>query len=422
MTKIRFYLKDPKARKETCLFMTIYYGRYKMAQGDKQYLPLKYSIGEKIRPEFWNRRTSRAKEIKAFPDYAFFNQRLNYIEEMVRNLVLHFRYEDDLNSMNKLREVLDRYIKQKRPIEHMGDRGLFFFIAQFIEEAETTKSMATIRQYKNSFRLLRDFSSKVQKIDFHNIDMSFYAKFKGYMNKAGYSESYFSNQIKYIRLFMNEATERGYNEYMRYKNKKFMCPQVTADKIYLTKQEIEHIGTIKLSSSKKLEEARDMFVVACHTGLRFSDLIRLRPSNFNLADKILHIKTQKTGTLVYIPLSPEALNICEKYNFSFPTFSNSTFNTFIKEIGRQAGLVEEVEVSISKGNHKVRCVRQKYQLVTSHTARRSFATNAFLANVPNVSIMQITGHATEKAFLNYVRVSGEDNARRLLRHPHFSKK
>jgi integrase len=81
-----------------------------------------------------------------------------------------------------------------------------------------------------------------------------------------------------------------------------------------------------------------------------------------------------------------------------------------------------VELLISKGNRKIQYAMPKYQLITSHTARRSFATNAFFANVPNISIMQITGHTTEKAFMRYVRVSGEDNARRLLTHPYFSKK
>ncbi|MDR0692308.1 MAG: site-specific integrase [Prevotellaceae bacterium] len=402
--------------------MMIHYGRYKMVKGRRQYLPLKYFIGESIRPEFWSKRANRAKEAKEFPNYAMFNQRLSHIEEIVRNLVLHFKYSGDLNAIKILRDSLDRHIKQKRPVEQICEKSLFFFIEQFISEAETTKSLSTVRQYKNTFRLLLDFSTNVQKIDFQNIDMSFYAKFKSYMNKAGYSEAYFSNQIKYVRLFMNEATERGYNASLLYKSRKFICPQVTADKIYLTTEEITRIRTAKLSTSRKLEKVRDMFVVACYTGLRFSDLVRLQPSNFNHVDKILHIRTQKTDTTVYIPLSPEALAICKKYDFSFPPINNSAFNTSIKEIGRQAGLVEKVELLISKGNSKVRDVQPKYRLITSHTARRSFATNAFLASVPNISIMQITGHSTEKAFMRYIRVSGEDNARRLLTHPYFSKK
>ncbi|MDR2449243.1 MAG: site-specific integrase [Prevotellaceae bacterium] len=402
--------------------MMINYGRYKMVKGRKKYLPFKYYIGESIRPAYWNKRTNRVKETKAFPQHSLFNQRLSHIENIVQNSLLYFKHSGDLSDVDYLREMLDNGIKKKNLTEHDCRKNLFFFIEQFIDEAEKTKSLSTVRQYKNTFRLLMDFSVKVQKIDFQNIDMSFYANFKGYMDRAGYSETYFSNQIKYVRLFMNEATERGYNEHTLYKSRKFICPQVTVDKIYLTTKEIERIRTVKLSGSEKMEKIRDMFVIACHTGLRFSDLVRLQPSNFNVNEKILHIRTQKTDATVYIPLSPETFGICKKYNFQLPSLSNSTFNTCLKEIARQAGLVEDVELSISKGNRKIQYTMSKYQLITSHTARRSFATNAFLANVPNISIMQITGHATEKAFMRYIRVSGEDNARRLLTHPYFSKK
>jgi integrase len=269
---------------------------------------------------------------------------------------------------------------------------------------------------------LQEYAAKVQKIDFHNIDMTFYANFKGFMDTAGYSDSYFGNQIKYIRLFMNEASERGLTEQMLYKSRKFTCPKIAADKIYLTADEITRIRTVKLMGHERLEMIRDMFVIACHTGLRFSDLVRLQPSNFNMADKILRVKTQKTDATVYIPLSPETMSICEKYDFHLPHLSNSTFNTCLKEIARQAGLTEEVDFLLSRGSRKLRRSLPKYQLITSHTARRSFATNAFLASVPNLSIMQITGHTTEKAFMRYIRISGEDNARRLLTHPYFSKK
>lgn len=421
MTKIRFYLKQPRSRKKTSLFMMVNYGHYKVIKGRKKYLPLKYYIGESIHPIFWNKRTNRAKEIQDFPEHDLFNQRLCHIESIVQALLLDFKISGDKATMDEMREELNNRIRQQGYSEEERKRNLFFFIERFIEESVPIKSLATIRQYRNTLRLLKDFSSKVQKINFRNIDMAFYAKFRQYMDNEGYSEAYFSNQIKYIRLFMNEATERGYNECILYKSKKFICPQVLSDKVYLTNQEITRIRGIRLSGVEKLEKVRDMFLLACHTGLRFSDLVRLQPLNFNTKEKILCIRTQKTDAMVYIPLSPDVMNICKKYDYHMPRFSNSTFNACIKEISRQAGLVDSVEMLISKGSKKMRLVLPKYQLITSHTARRSFATNAFLANVPNISIMQITGHTTEKAFMRYIRVTGEDNARRLLAHPYFSR-
>jgi integrase len=422
MTRIRFYLKNPKTQKKTSVFMMINFGRHKVVRGQKRYLPLKYYIGETINPLFWNKRAGRAKESRSFPQYSSFNQRLNHIEQVVLMLLMNFKYTNRPIDEAQLHEALDAHIKNRDIMASNANVTFFSFIEQFIAEAECTKSLATVRQYRNTFRLLLAFSKKVRKIDFQTIDMAFYASFKNFMDALGYTDAYFGNQIKYIRLFMNEASERGYNDQTFYKSRKFTCPQISADKIYLTTTEITSILNANLSDSERLEQIRDVFVVGCNTGLRFSDLVRVQPSNFNVAEKILHIKTQKTDALVYIPLSPETLAICKKYGYRLPQFSNTTFNNCLKEIGRKAGLVEEVEITQTKGNRKVRKIVPKYQLISSHTARRSFATNAFLARVPNLSIMQITGHNTEKAFMRYIRIAGEDNARRLLTHPYFAKK
>jgi integrase len=341
----------------------------------------------------------------------------------VANIVQNLNYYGNgLIPANRLRGMLGMRISPRYPREQENGKSFLLFIEHYITESEKLKSRATVRQYRNTLRLLLDFSIKVQNIDFHDIDLSFYANFKGYMDEAGYSESYFSNQIKNIRLFMNEATERGYNGYLQYKNRKFIAPQVTADKIYLTMKEIRSIHSVKLPASENLETIRDMFVVACHTGLRFSDLVRLQPSNFIVEEQMMCLRTKKTDTLVYIPLSPAVMKICAKYNFQMRHFTNSTFNACIKEVGRLAGLVDVVAAPVSPGNPKTLGLMPKYQLISSHTARRSFATNAFLAGVPSISIMQITGHVTEKSFLKYIRVSGKENARKLLDHPYFSKK
>ena len=94
-------------------------------------------------------------------------------------------------------------------------------------------------------------------------------------------------------------------------------------------------------------------------------------------------------------------------------------NKYLKEICQLAGLDEKVRLAITRGGLRVDKTFRKYELVTVHTARRSFATNMFLAGVPSISIMKITGHRTEKAFLRYIRISQEDNARKLAEHPYF---
>ncbi len=303
----------------------------------------------------------------------------------------------------------------KQPVEK---KHLLEFIELFISETRSQRAESTLLQYKNTLRLLRHYDATVHPIDFHNINLEFYANFRNYMYTAGYSETYFGNQIKFIRMFMNEATERGYTTNTRYKSRKFISPQSPTLKIYLTHSEISRIQQLPLDNRKNLEKSRDLFIIACKTGLRFSDLVQLNAGNFLTHDRLLRIHTQKTGATVHIPLSADVLSICRKYNYRFPVVTNVTFNTHIHEIAKLAGLSEMVEIP-GQGN-KNRKIVPKYKLITAHTARRSFTTNAFLAKIPTLSIMKITGHATEQAFMKYIRISGEDNARELLKHPYFA--
>ena len=164
-----------------------------------------------------------------------------------------------------------------------------------------------------------------------------------------------------------------------------------------------------------------MFVLSCYTGLRYSDLIQL--SNANLIDKYtkLKIKTEKTGELVIIPLNKYLREILKKHD-GLPSYSisNQKMNEYLKELAKMVELDENILLSSTKGGIKKEGNFKKHELVTVHTARRSFATNAYLMDVPSISIMKITGHRTEKAFLKYIKISQEDNANKLINHPFFN--
>jgi integrase len=77
-------------------------------------------------------------------------------------------------------------------------------------------------------------------------------------------------------------------------------------------------------------------------------------------------------------------------------------------------------MTFTKGGEVKKDIFKKYELITSHVARRSFATNLYLVDVPSITIMKITGHKTEKSFLRYIRITQEENANKLLNHPFFN--
>jgi integrase len=397
-----------------------------MVEDKKRYLPLKYFIDETIRVGYWDKATGRAIERKLFPHHALLNIRLRMIENAVHYAILDLKNRCIVPSRERLREMLDIKLQKNK----YKDNRIFWnrthtfisFIEQYIERNTHIKAPNTIKQYANTLRLLKDFArEKNRNVDFEDINLGFHTEFRGYMNELGYSDAYFGNQIKFIRLFMNEATEQGINTQIMFKSKKFSSPTPDVTKIYLTEEEITRIQRVNLGDNRPMTIIRDLFIVACRTGLRFSDLIRLKPSNFMEQEKILRIETQKTGAIVYIPLAPDVLRICQRYNFSFPRITNTVFNISIKRIACMAGIEDDIEVVMRRGNEQISEIIKKYKLVSAHTARRSFATNAYLANVPSIAIMRITGHNTEKSFMRYIRIASENNARQLLTHPHFLK-
>lgn len=138
--------------------------------------------------------------------------------------------------------------------------------------------------------------------------------------------------------------------------------------------------------------------------------------------QVIDRKQQKSGNHVVIPVRPELQAILEKYDNRLPKTYEQKVNHLIKEIAREAGITEKVEVSyIENGEKKSRLV-EKCDLVKTHTARRSGATNMYLAGIPTIAIMKITGHKTEREFMKYIKITEEQTALELMSHPYFSGK
>ena len=163
--------------------------------------------------------------------------------------------------------------------------------------------------------------------------------------------------------------------------------------------------------------------MGCYTAQRFSDYSTINEGNIRTLEngqQVIDLKQQKTGNHVVIPVRPELQAILEKYDNRLPRTYEQKVNHLIKEIAREAGITEKVEVSyIENGEKKSRLV-EKCDLVKTHTARRSGATNMYLAGIPTIAIMKITGHKTEREFMKYIKITEEQTALELMNHPYFS--
>ena len=186
------------------------------------------------------------------------------------------------------------------------------------------------------------------------------------------------------------------------------------ENIYLTETELIKLYKCEMSS-KVMEEQRDLFIIGAMTGLRLSDYNNIKQENIVEIEGDLFIKmiAKKTKGLVIIPCNPIVIEILKKYeqkrNKVPSAVSDQYFNRLLKEACKKAELNETGRLTKAPE-------LELYKCVTSHSARRSFATNMYLQSFPTIDLMKITGHTTEKSFLKYIKMSKLDSAKRLSAH------
>ncbi|MDP3452058.1 MAG: tyrosine-type recombinase/integrase [Bacteroidales bacterium] len=221
----------------------------------------------------------------------------------------------------------------------------------------------------------------------------------------------------YLIVIMNYCMRQGYVCDKSFSEYSFKKDDPVS--IYLTTEEIERIHKLKLKDNTST--IRDIFVVGCCTGLRFSDYSKINTAN--IQSDTINVKTQKTGAKVVLPVHWMVKEIISRNNGSIPKLelSQQNFNKVIKNIAKKAGINTEILIESMRGNDRIRRRVKKYNLVCTHTARRSFATNMYLAGIPTAKIMLCTGHQTEDSFFKYIRIGKQENAKELSEHPFFRK-
>jgi len=177
--------------------------------------------------------------------------------------------------------------------------------------------------------------------------------------------------------------------------------------------ELKSIYNLKIENNPDFEKIRDVFIVGCFTGLRYSDLSSLDLSHIDLNQEIITLTQRKVHKPVTIPLIDYVPEILKKYNLQLPKIHLNDFNEGIKKIGELAGINQPTETVRYKGKNAVKGKYKKHELISSHTCRRSFCTNMYLAGFPAEELMKISGHKSTSAFMTYIKVDNLQAAMRL---------
>jgi integrase len=399
MAKANLNLRDPRSRDASPINIVIRWNGQRLV----------YPSGERILPRYWSAKSQTAKS--GLNGYATFNSTLRDKVDRILNAHRQFLLDNEQRqpTPGQLKERIDAILN---PDTGDAPRSLFAFIDGQIELAKVRMDNgelsggATLSKYRTTRDHLRSFSkAKKYRLDFDTVDVAFYQRFMAYMVKdLGLAKNTVGKYIRTVKTWLNAAQDEDPDLLPKYRSRRFKAPSEPTRKIYLTARELNDLFHLDLSGNARLERVRDLFIVGAWTGLRFSDWSSVTAQDI-AENRIRIATTQKTKEAVTIPVHNCVRAILAKYGNALPPIvSNQKTNDYLKEV---AAMVPSLR-AVMHG-------KPKAEQVATHTARRSFASNAFRGDgytgpVPVSTIMAITGHRTEKAFRTYICLDADEHA------------
>ena len=305
-----------------------------------------------------------------------------------------------------LNQYIDRFITSISSGTRQTEKGTNY-------AASTVKSVRAAMTQFGNFQI-----EKGRNIDFQDVDMNFYHEYTAYLKEKNYSINSIGKCIKELKTILRAAESEGYEVNPKYKDKKFKGTRIEVDSIYLTRDDLSKIMSADISKlSQGYDLARDIFMVGVWTAQRVSDYNNLSRENIKqhripkiIDNKLVYkefqtveIRQKKTGSKVSVPVSSELKSILERYDYQLPHLEDQVLNRYMKDICKLAGLDDIVEVQTTKGGKAVKEFKQKWELVHSHTARRTGATLMYLAGMDYYDIMRITGHTSPTMLKKYIK-------------------
>jgi Site-specific recombinase XerD len=409
---IKLVCKKSKTRKDGTSVVFIQYCQ----SSDKRIL---LNTGVAIPPNYWNRKSNSVSN--DLPVQYGRPEDLQHvlIEKLrkIEDIIMQSRKENIVCSIDYIKRIFYTSGNTSSNIETVTqekgtDNDLYKQIDLFIDSKKMMVKPRSLKVYYALKKHLQAFE-KYRKlaITLNSFDAEFFDSFANFLSYKihhshkkevieGFKKNTVAKTIKRLKVFLRDMIRKKVIPYIDLSF--YKTEEEAVDNVYLTENEISKIYHLDLSEYSYLEKYRDLFVLGCLTGLRFSDYATITADE--IKDDMLYIHQTKTLSQVIIPLRKEAKEILiKKYQLNIPQVSNQNFNYYIKEIAQIARINQAIKITYKKGNRVIEEIRPKYAWVSSHTCRRSFCTNEFIAGTPTELIMAISGHKSESSFKKYIK-------------------
>ncbi|MBQ0770059.1 MAG: phage integrase SAM-like domain-containing protein [Bizionia sp.] len=388
---------------------------------------------------YWN--TDRKKQRNLTAEIKNENKEISPKLDALQNYILK-RYENELPQPTQkewLKNIVAEYYTPLK--ENIKRSDLVIDCIKYIIETANIRennqkklglSKSRINSYKNLSKIIERYQTKTNPLRVKDVNIKLGKHFLSWLiNTENYSESYARKKVDDLKAVCNDAKIDGMETSIQLS--KIKGGKVENENIiYLTPAELEKIKNTTLHS-EALINARKWLLFGCCIGQRGNDLLKINDSNFVTRNglEVIELKQQKTGKNVTIPILHETKELL-KDGLPKP-ITIQRFNDYIKIVCELSGITEptkgskimmldkdgkEVQKdkngkSLVKGiKRTVKGIYPKYELISSHVCRRSFASNQY-GILPTTLIMQVTAHSTEKMLLNYIGKTSLDYAQQI---------
>lgn len=420
MASVSFFIRGKVADKESTIW-----AKFRDKKIDLR-VPIPYLT---CKPKDWKDGRCRVPSKKmSKDDTETINTRLAQLEANIISSYAEDKPEIDLKEW--LKSVIEPKTKSNETVQYSDD--VIDFIDVYISFKKESITESTVKKANVVKQLLKRYladKSKTKKsfrsLKFKDLDNSFRIDFEKYCQNEMYKISNTYKNLKFLKMICNVAESFDIEVHKKVKDWRFELEKATKNdpkSIYLTFEELDKIEQSEMPHDY-LDNARDWLIIACYTGQRVSDYLRFNPSMItedSEGQKYLEFTQQKTNARMLIPLLKKVQEILEKRNGDFPRkISDVKFNLYIKEVCKIAGIDEIVyngktttieREGKSKITRKIFGEFPKYELVTSHIGRKSFASN-FYEVIPTATLLNFTGHTTERQLLNYINKTEVEKAK-----------
>lgn len=394
--------------------------------------PFRYSTGLIVEIKYWDKTSQTAitkgVDKRVAQKNLHVNSELSKYAVHLENVISNARLQSIEITKDYLKEQFNIKFKENTETPTAKPSDIKTIFTKFITDCESGKrltkkgkrySIGRLKKYVSCLNNIIEYNNG-ENLNIYKIDMEFFRNYCEYRYKSNIALNTLAYDFVILKVIIRATYKEDLHSNQIFENSDFRIDFEDVENEYLNDSEIDMIYNYKFDK-EYLNRTRDVFVIGCYTGLRVSDLSRLNKNNIE-KNGVFKVIPEKTLDPVFIPIHWRVLEILNKYGGNPPAaYSDQKMNDYIKEVCRIAGIDGKAYYKQTRGGVSVKFVEEKWKRISNHTARRSFATNLYIAGFDTISIMKLTGHRTESSFMRYVCITQRQMADKMKDHPYFNK-